>query len=192
MANSTLQDTCVAATAIRQTNSLGGLPLKGLVALSESNPGLLAPRPYMPARSQPGRIVEGPGPDPHYAAARQAIYPTRAIWAHKPGIEPSAVGHALDRSRLACNATEGGFGQGNPQREGTARDPLAVSAMARIYQLRSLGDFVPNFPALTAAGLRKVHCNTSRRSMAFRTRWPKPRRHGPAPAEVRRHRRRPG
>src|SRR3954471_23017909 len=118
----------------RQTNSLGGLPLEGLVALSESNPVLLAPRPYMPGRSQPGCIVEGPGPDPYYAAARQAIYPTRAIWAHKPGIEPSAVGHALDRSRLACNATEGRFGQGNPQGEGTARDPLAISAMARIDQ----------------------------------------------------------
>ena len=70
MVNSTLQDTCVAATAIRQTNSLGGLPLESLVALSESNPGLLAPRPYMPGRSQPRCIVEGPGPDPYYAAAR--------------------------------------------------------------------------------------------------------------------------
>src|SRR5215213_6473375 len=120
---------------------------------------------------------------------RQAIYPTRAIWAHKPGIEPSAVGHALDRSRLACCETEGRLWQGNSQGESASRDPLAISAMARIDQLRGLGDFVANFPALTAAGLRKVHCNTSRCSMAFGTRWPKPRRHGSAPAEVRRHRR---
>jgi hypothetical protein len=56
---------------------------------------------------------------------------------------------------------ESRFGQGNPQGEGTARDPLAILAMARIDQLRSLGDFVPNFPALTAAGLRKVHGNAA-------------------------------
>src|SRR4051794_18107853 len=132
----------------------------------------------MPGQSQPRCIVEGPGPDPYYAAAWQAIYPTRAIRAHKPGIEPSAVGHALDRSRLACNATEGRLWQDNSQGESAARDPLAISAMARIDQLRCLGDFAPNFPALAATGLRKVHCNTSRRSMAFGTRWPKPRRDG--------------
>jgi hypothetical protein len=55
----------------------------------------------------------------------------------------------------------------DPQAEGTARQTLAISAVARVDQLRLGGDLVADFAALAAAGLRKFHGNISRR-LAFR------------------------
>src|SRR5580698_7593601 len=42
-------------------------------------------------------------------------------------------------------------GSATPQREGAARDVLAVSTMAGVDEVRLQGDLVPDFPALAAA-----------------------------------------
>jgi hypothetical protein len=41
---------------------------------------------------------------------------------------------------------EGRFRQGNPEREGAARDVLAIGAVARVDEARLLDDRVTNFP----------------------------------------------
>ena len=88
---------------------------------------------------------------------RLAVNPTRAIRAHEANIEPPAVGRAMKWTRLACSETEAGFGEGDPQREGTTRYPLTIDAMACADQLRNFGHVVADFAALAAAGQRKLH-----------------------------------
>src|SRR5215469_8776530 len=112
------------------TGLIGSLRLEGLVTFGEGDPGLLAANPDMPGQPQPRCVVERSGPDAHDAVARQAIDPACAIGAYEPGVEPPAIGHALERSRLARGQTKGRLRQRNSQREGAARDPLTVRAMA--------------------------------------------------------------
>jgi hypothetical protein len=85
-------------------------------------------------------------PDADDSIARQAVEPARAIGAHDPGVEPPTIGHALERSRLACGEAEGRLRQGDSQREGAARDPLTIDAMACVDQLGRLGDLVRILP----------------------------------------------
>ena len=93
--------------SITATRSLlGRLPLEGLIAVAKGDPGLLAAGPNMPGRPQPGCVVQRPGTDADYAAARQAINPTRTLRANEARVEPSTVGHSLNRPRLARGAME--------------------------------------------------------------------------------------
>ena len=87
-------------------SSLGRLPLEGLIAVAKGDPGLLAAGPNMPGRPQPGCVVQRPGTDADYAGARQAINPTCTLRAHEARVEPSTVGHSLNRPRLARGAME--------------------------------------------------------------------------------------
>jgi hypothetical protein len=49
------------------------------------------------------------------------------------------------------------LGHDNAHREGAARQPLAIPAMARVDELREFGDLIANFTALATAGLRELH-----------------------------------
>ena len=74
----------IISRSITATRSLlGRLPLEGLIAVAEGDPGLLAAGPNMPSRPQPGCVVKRSGTDADYAAARQAINPTRTLRAHE-------------------------------------------------------------------------------------------------------------
>ena len=74
----------ISARSITATRSLlGRLPLEGLIVVAEGDPGLLAAGPNMPGRPQPGCVVKRPGRYADYAAARQAINPTRTLRAHE-------------------------------------------------------------------------------------------------------------
>ena len=93
------------------------------------------------------------GPDADDAIARQAVDPAGAIGANEPGVEPPAIGHPLQRSRLTCGETEGRLRQGDSQREGTARDLLTIGAVARVDQLGRLGDLIADFAELAEASV---------------------------------------
>jgi len=74
------------------------------------------------------------------------------------GFSPAAVGDALRQPRLARNQPEG-----TVRRKGTAREVLAVGAVACVDQLRFFRDLVTNLAAQAAAGLWKFHGDAFRR-----------------------------
>jgi hypothetical protein len=136
----------------------GRLRLEYLVTLGERDPGLLAPGPDVPSWPQPRRIVEGARSDAHHPVSGRAANPRAAFGADPSRVESPAIGHALEPSRLDPAETKRTLRDDNPHGERAARQALAV---ARVDQLRDLGDFAADLAALAAAGLWKFHGDVS-------------------------------
>src|SRR5436190_15970806 len=88
---------------------------------------------------------------------RHSADPGAAVWANQPDVRPPAIGDALQRARLHPAEPECPFLDHDAQREGAARQALAIGAVARIDQLRLFGDLIADRAALAAAGLRELH-----------------------------------
>src|ERR1700686_4749088 len=130
-------------------------------------------------------------PDADHTVFRRAGNPRTAFGANPPRAHPPAVGTTLEWTRLDPVEVEAVLRDNHPHREGAAGQARAIPAVAQIDRLRRFGDLVANFLALTAAGLGKVHGNTSR-LLVLRSQWPQQRRQGPAPLRVSQRRRRRG
>src|SRR5437762_7334297 len=88
---------------------------------------------------------------------RHSADPGAAVWANQRDVRPPAIGDTLQRARLDPAEPERPFRDHDAQREGAARQALAIGAVARIDQLRLFGDLIADRAALAAAGLRELH-----------------------------------
>jgi hypothetical protein len=139
--------------------SCGRLCLEDLIALGQSDPGLLAAGPEMRCRAQPGRIVQRACSHAPQAVIRTrcTANPRATFRANPTGHHASAISSPLHCSRLYPREAETPGGNDDAHREGAAGQTLAIDARARVDQLRRFGDLIADLAALTAAGLWKFH-----------------------------------
>ena len=101
----------------------------------------------------PGSLHREPG---RQSMTRNRGKPSASSSGHYPR---GAGGHAAKPAQFERRLRDH-----DAHRERAAGQTLAIPAMTCVDGLRSFCDLVPNFPALTAAGLRMVHSNTSLRN----------------------------
>jgi hypothetical protein len=78
-----------------------------------------------------------------------------------PGCDPSAIGGALEWSRLDAAEPKPALRHDDTEGEGAAGQTLAIPAMTRVDQHRAFSTLIANHAALAPAGLRKLHRNPS-------------------------------
>ena len=112
-----------------QRIALEAQDIDDFIALGESNPRLLLASSDVPRGPQPGCIVQRAAPDADHAIPRQAANPGAALGANEAGVHyRRCVGVDVAQAPLGGPV----LGNNDTQRDGAARQALAIQAVAGI------------------------------------------------------------
>ena len=147
------------AIGFDQSRKVRRLLLVGDTAGRHLEPRLLAPRPDVPGKPDPRRIVQRPRPhDCHGRAVLWQMHQTRPAIGTKHTLDPaSAFRRPYPTARCALRHRKPIARDQHRRAERAARQPLALRAMARVDRRRCCRTLEANIPALTRAGKRQLH-----------------------------------